>query len=82
MATVQRKVARIGGSLGIIIPRDFAEVLKLEAGSKVSLTLSGRELITTPEYASMSKAKLRRVAAEVLKKYAPAFKALADHDRS
>jgi antitoxin component of MazEF toxin-antitoxin module len=82
MAKVERKVTRIGGSLGIIIPRDFAEAMNIEVGSKVELRLSGRELITTPGYASMSKAKLRRVAAEVLKKYAPAFKALAEHDQS
>jgi len=46
--TVRRRVKRIGGSLGILIPRDFAEATDVTDDSEVRLTLVGRQSSLSP----------------------------------
>ena len=78
---LHRRVAKVGGSLGILIPRDLAEVMGIEEGTPVRLSLVGRQMVVEPEDDSLPEASFRRSFATVLRRYGPAFKALADFDR-
>jgi antitoxin component of MazEF toxin-antitoxin module len=78
---LHRRVAKVGGSLGILIPRDLAEVMGVEEGTPVRLSLVGRQMVVEPEDDSLPEASFRRSFATVLRRYGPAFKALADFDR-
>jgi len=46
--SLQRRVKRIGSSLGVLIPRDLAEALNVKDGSPVRLTLVGRQVVIEP----------------------------------
>ena len=78
---LHRRVAKVGGSLGILIPRDLAEIMGVEEGTPVRLSLVGRQMVVEPEDDSLPEASFRRSFATVLRRYGPAFKALADFDR-
>jgi antitoxin component of MazEF toxin-antitoxin module len=78
---LHRRVAKVGGSLGILIPRDLAEVMGVEEGTPVRLSLVGRQMVVEPEDDSLPEASFRRSFATVLRRYGPAFEALADFDR-
>ena len=79
--TLRRRVTKVGGSLGVLIPRDLAEVMGVQEGSQVRLSLVGRQMVIEPENDTVPEASFRRAFATVLRRYAPAFKKLADHDR-
>jgi antitoxin component of MazEF toxin-antitoxin module len=78
---LHRRVAKVGGSLGILIPRDLAEVMGVKEGTPVRLSLVGRQMVVEPEDDSLPEASFRRSFATVLRRYGPTFKALADFDR-
>ena len=78
---LHRRVVKVGGSLGILIPRDVADVMGVKEGSPVRLSLVGRQMVVEPEDDSLPEASFRRSFATVLRRYGPAFKALADFDR-
>ena len=82
MATVHRKIRRVGGSVSVIIPKDFAEAMEVGDASKVRMTLVGRQLVIEPEDDTVPRATFRRAFATVLRRYAPAFRGLAEHDKS
>ena len=79
--SVQRKVQRVGGSLGILIPRDFAEAMEVKAGSKVRLTLVGRQVVVEPVADTVEDGAFRRAFATVLRRHGAVFEGLAAHDR-
>ncbi len=78
---LHRRVAKVGGSLGILIPRDIAEVMGVEEGTPVRLSLVGRQMLVEPEDDTLPEASFRRSFATVLRRFGPAFRALADFDR-
>ena len=78
---LHRRVAKVGGSLGILIPRDLADVMGVKEGTPVRLSLVGRQMVVEPEDDSLPEASFRRSFATVLRRYGPAFQALADFDR-
>lgn len=78
--TVERYVTKIGGSLGILIPRDIAEAMGVEGGTPIRLALVGRQLVVEPIDDTMSEQVFQRAFAAVLRREAPVFQALADHD--
>ena len=78
---LHRRIARVGGSLGILIPRDVAEVMGVEEGTPVRLSLVGRQMVVEPEDDSLPEASFRRSFATVLRRYGSAFKALAEFDQ-
>lgn len=79
--SLHRKVTQVGGSLAVIIPRDIAESMDLDAGDSVRLSLVGRQMVVEPEDDTVDKDTFRRAFAAVLRRYDSAFKALAEHDR-
>lgn len=78
---LHRRVTKVGGSLGILIPRDVAEVMGVREGTPVRMSLVGRQMVVEPEDDSLPEASFQRAFATVLRRYGPAFEALADHDR-
>ena len=79
--TMRRRVKRIGGSLGVLIPRDFAEAMRVREGSEVRLTLVGNQLIVEPVEGYVDDGAFRRAFAAVLRRHRRAFGLLADYDR-
>lgn len=77
---MHRKISKVGGSLGILIPRDLAEMMGVSEGSPVRLSLVGRQMVIEPEDDTIPDASFRRTLATVLRRYGPAFEALAKFD--
>jgi antitoxin component of MazEF toxin-antitoxin module len=78
--TLRRRVKRIGGSLGILLPRDFAAAMNLKAGSEVRLTLVGKQVVVESAAGSLDDGAFRRAFAAVLRRQRSAFQLLADYD--
>jgi antitoxin component of MazEF toxin-antitoxin module len=79
--TLHRRVAKVGGSLGILIPRDVAEAMGVTEGSPIRLSLVGRQMVVEPEDDTVPDASFRRAFATVLRRFGPAFARLAEHDK-
>ena len=77
---MHRKVTKMGGSLGVVIPRDLAEAMGVTKGSSVRLTLVGKQMVIEPENNTATDAQWNRAMAAVLRRRASMFKGLADHD--
>jgi antitoxin component of MazEF toxin-antitoxin module len=67
--TLRRRVKRIGGSLGALIPRNFAEAMEVTDGSEVRLTLVGRQVIVEPVHDTLDDAASRRAFGAVLRRH-------------
>ena len=80
--SVHRRVTKVGGSLGVIIPRDVAEVIGVNEGSEICLHIVGRQLVIEPEDDKMSEKSFQRAFAAVLRKHDSAFRDLAEYDRT
>jgi antitoxin component of MazEF toxin-antitoxin module len=79
--SVRRKVKKIGGSIGVLIPRDIAEAMGVEDGSNVLLTLVNRQLVVEPTAKSIDDLTFQRAFAAVLRRDRKGFQWLADFDR-
>ena len=79
--TLRRRVKKVGGSLGVLIPRDFAEAMRVKEGSEVRLTLVGNQVVVEPVDGSVDDNSFRRAFAAVLRRHQRAFELLADYDR-
>lgn len=78
---VRRQVKRIGGSLGILLPRDIAEAMDVREGSEVRLTLVGRQVVIEPADDTLDDGAFRRALGAVLRRHRRAFELLAAYDR-
>jgi antitoxin component of MazEF toxin-antitoxin module len=79
--TLRRRVKRVGGSLGILIPRDFAEAMNVAEGSEVRLTLVGSQVVIEPCEDSVDDGAFRRAFAAVLRRNQRGFELLAEYDQ-
>jgi antitoxin component of MazEF toxin-antitoxin module len=79
--TVRRRVKRVGGSLGLLIPRDFAEAMKIEEGSEVRVTLVGNQVVVEPVKGNLDDGAFRRAFAAVLRRHRKGLEQLAAYDR-
>ena len=61
--TVRQRVKRIGGSLGVLLPRDIAKAMDIEEGAEVRLTLVGRQLVVEPADDTLDDGAFRRAFA-------------------
>jgi antitoxin component of MazEF toxin-antitoxin module len=77
---IHRQVTKVGGSLGILVPRDLAEAMGITKGSNVRLSLVGRQLVVEPDDDTIPDATYRRALKTVLRKFGPAFQKMADID--
>src|SRR5207247_4138128 len=78
---VRRRVRRIGGSLGVLLPRDIAEAMDVKEGSEVRLTVVGRQVVVEPVDDTLDDGAVRRALAAVLRRHGRAFRLLAAYDR-
>ena len=79
--TVRQRVKRIGGSLGVLLPRDITEAMNLEHGSEVRLTLVGRRVVIEPVDDALDAGAFRHALAAVLRRHGRALELLAAYDR-
>jgi antitoxin component of MazEF toxin-antitoxin module len=79
--SVRRRIKRIGGSLGVLIPRDLAEAMGVKAGAEVRLTLVGRQIVIEPVDDTLEDGAFRRALGAVLRRHGRAFARLAAYDR-
>jgi len=78
---LRRKVTRVGGSLGVLIPGDIVEAMVVAAGSPVRLTLVGRQMVVEPTDDALEDGAFRRAFASVLRRHGRSFERLAAFDR-
>jgi antitoxin component of MazEF toxin-antitoxin module len=78
---IEREVKKVGGSLGVLIPRDIAEMMRVSEGSRVLMTLVGSQLVIEPTVDSVDDATFQRAFSAVLRRDGDAFAWLADFDR-
>jgi antitoxin component of MazEF toxin-antitoxin module len=74
-------VKRVGGSLGVLIPRDFAEAMHVAEGSEVRLTLVGNQIVVEPVEDDLDDGAFRRAFGAVLRRHRGGFERLAAYDR-
>ena len=79
---VRKKVIQVGGSLAVVIPKDLAEMMEVKVNSPVRLSLVGRQMVIEPEDDAVPVAGFRRAFATVLRRYGPAFEAMAKYDKT
>ena len=81
LMTLRRRVKRVGGSLGVLLPRDFAAAMNVKAGSEVRLTLVGNQVVVEPVGGSLDDGAFRRAFGAVLRRHRRGFGLLAEYDR-
>jgi putative addiction module antidote len=74
---MRRKIAKIGNSWGLILPREIMELLGVEAGSEVEVEVAGNTLVVTAPDVARSEVEAslaylisRRERAEVYRRLA------------
>lgn len=66
--TLRGKVTAAGGSAAIILPRDLLELLGLEIGQEVDLSVMGRTLVIRPAQEAESPKMLHPAADRVFER--------------
>ena len=79
--SIHRRVTKVGGSLAVVIPRDVAELMDVEAGDSIRVSVVGRQMVIEPENDTADDDSFRRAFATVLRKYGSTFSGLAKFDR-
>ena len=77
--SLQRRLKRIGGSLGVLIPRDFEEAPNVKDGSPVRLILVERQVVIEPVDNSLDDTAVQR--ADARRCHGRGFVLLAAYDR-
>jgi antitoxin component of MazEF toxin-antitoxin module len=62
---IERHITKIGGSLGLIIPRDIAEAMGVEDGTPVQLQLVGRKIVILPPHDAADERRFQQDLATV-----------------
>jgi hypothetical protein len=65
------------GSLGILIPRDFAEAMDVTDGNEVRLTLVGRQVVIEPVRDTLDDDSVGRAFGAVRRRHSSPFEHLA-----
>lgn len=78
--SIRRRIKKIGGSVGVLIPRDLAEAMGVRDGSDVRMTLVGRQLVVEPEDSIALDDDFMRAFSAVLRRYGSSFESLARLD--
>jgi antitoxin component of MazEF toxin-antitoxin module len=79
--SVHRRVRKVGGSLGVLIPRDLAAAMGITEGSEVEMTMIGSQLVIESTSGVASDAAFQRALGAVTRNHGKALRALADFDR-
>ena len=79
-----QKIIKVGNSAAVTIPKDFLRLTKTRVGAEIILRLKpdlGRVIIDLPKKKKLDKKTIDKevylIAKDLLKRYRPAFKELA-----
>lgn len=78
--SIEKRVKKVGGSLAIFIPRDFARDLNIQEGSKVAVSLEGKRIVVSSEDRYATTSEFRSAFREVMDSHGATFAALAEYD--
>lgn len=79
---MRKKLQKIGGSVGLILPSDLVAAADLREGDEVVLTLHGRRLVVEPVTRRLSADQFRSSFQAVLTRHGEAFRRMAEYDRT
>ncbi len=75
---MQKRLTKIGNSLGIVLDRPLLEKLGVDAETDLEVSTDGSVILISPVRSKRRDAKLKRVTDRVFDAYAGAFKKLAE----
>lgn len=75
---MQKRLIKIGNSLGIVLDRPLLEQLGVDADTELEVSSDGSVILIAPVRSKKRDAKLKRVTDRVFETYAGAFKKLAE----
>ena len=80
---MEKSLIKHGNSLAIVIDKSICELLDLELGSKLDMSISGKDLILSPEQPAPERSEERKTQIEeigrrIAKRHSKAFKKLAE----
>ena len=75
---MQKRLTKIGNSLGIVLDRPLLEKLGVDLETDLEVSTDGSVILISPVRSKWRDAKLKRVTDRVFDAYAGAFKKLAD----
>ena len=75
---MQKRLTKIGNSLGIILDRPLLERLGVDADTDLEVSSDGSVILIAPVRSKKRDAKLKRVSDRVFDSYAGAFKKLSE----
>lgn len=75
---MQKRLTKIGNSLGIVLDRPLLEKLGVDAETDLEVSTDGSVILISPVRSKRRDAKLKRVTERVFDAYAGAFKKLAE----
>lgn len=79
---IRKKLQRIGGSVGLVIPRDLVAAAGLAEGDEVGLTLHGRRLVVEPVTRRAAREQVSASLEAVVKRHGDAFRQMAEFDKT
>lgn len=79
---IRKKLQKIGGSVGLILPSDLVAAADLRVGDEVALTLHGRRLVVEPAGPRADATQFQKSLEAVLDRHGDAFRRMADYDRT
>jgi antitoxin component of MazEF toxin-antitoxin module len=79
---LRKKLQRIGGSVGLILPSDLVAAANLHEGDEVTLTLYGRRLVVEPVTRRIGPEQFGASMEAVLGRHGEAFRLMAEYDRT
>lgn len=75
---MQKRLTKIGNSLGIVLDRPLLERLGVDAETDLEISTDGSVILIAPVRSKKRDAKLKKVTDRVFDAYAGAFKKLAE----
>lgn len=79
---IRKKLQKIGGSVGLVLPRDLVAAAGLAEGDEVGLTLHGRRLVVEPVTRRVAPGAVAKSMEAVLKRHGEAFRQMAEFDKT
>ena len=75
---MQKRLTKHGNSLALVIDKPILELLNIDTDTPLDITTDGKRLIVAPVQPSDRRRKFEAAQAEAHKRYARAFKKLAE----
>lgn len=76
-----KRLQRIGGSVGLILPRDVMHAANLSEGDELRITVVGSRIVLEPVLDWASEEDVDTALAAVIERSGEAFRLMAEYDR-